>query len=209
MDPGTYSLQYGGPLSIGIKEGKDYLEDEWRDWVQLQFNEGAISWIEWRRQQENITALLNEWQSGPPWWHRKWYNSLEEKNGGAPEQKILIRIGRTFNIITTNFFTLSNTGDFKLRSVSASYDFNRGAALGLDDIDKPVSGWKFNFSPDISFSSSQLLSNPLRVVRKLGLEISAIHTIRRIDIVRIRTEISFFPIRHDLRWFFQLEILNW
>lgn len=187
LTPGSYTLEYGGLYKIIVREANRFFEGQWRDQELLRWQEGEIDFLEFTRRQEKISEFLTDWRHGPPWWTRHWWESFPPEKGGAPpNHSILVRKGETYSLLDTAFFTLSNSMDFKWKSLEASIDFSkeRTITVGMGNVEPPRLGWKLRFSPILDISSGMLLRNPTKAIRRIGLSIGALHIVRDVQILQ-------------------------
>jgi len=211
LSPGSYRIEYGGIYKMLYSETNRLLQSRWRDQIGEQYLSGNIDFFEFASQHREITAHLEDWEFGPPWWTRSWQESLV--NGSPPNRSILIKRGTTIKVIETPLFTVYNSFEFRWRKLSAAIDFksSQPITLSVDDDIPPIElGWKFEFSPQIRVSTVHILAMDFsRTFSVLGVEINAIHTVRNKEIVEVRLFVWYLPHEHDVFIGASLQLLRW
>lgn len=190
LTPGSYRIEYGGLYKLAADESRRFVSSEWAEQEFFLYNKGMLTWGELTQRSIEMTGFADDWRNGPPWWTRNWWDSLEPHRGGAPPNgSILVKVGSQYELIDTAFFTLTNSLNFKWKSVEASVDFKseRPISLNVGDVPTPSLGWKFKVSPEISFSPMRVFSSPTEAIRRLGLRLIATHYV---DLPLVSVEIN-------------------
>jgi len=209
--PGSYRIKYGGLYKIAAEESSRWLENQWADQELLLYENGAFDFNVFLRRNTIINSYLIDWADGPPWYTRMWWDSFEEKNGGAPLNKsIVVRWGSDFKIVDTPIFSISNSFAFNWKTLEASVDFKAANPItfGIGNVPAPRYGWKFKFSPEFKFSPAELVSRPSKAIRRVGAKLIMTHWIRK-PIVAIEIVTWYTPIKSRTFVGVNLVLLQW
>lgn len=209
--PGSYTIQYGGLYKIAAEESSRFIENRWRDQEFLWYKSGAIEFGDFLKRQRRMANRLNNWKDGPPWWTRAWWHSFEEKDGGAPLNKsIAVRYGSSYKLVNTPLFSISNSFKFVWKSFQGAVDYKaeRSIIFSIGNVPTPKHGWKFKFSPEFKFSTSTMFDRPSRVIRRLGVKLTAIFLSKK-PIVSIEVRAWYNPVRRRGFVSIQLALLQW
>ena len=209
--PGSYRIEYGGYHRLIARELSRRARRHWRRQINEAFDRGDINPHQWEHHHYWMTAHLIDYQYGPPWYTRAWFHSLEPSRGGAPpNNSILIREGKDFLLLSTPFFSLTNTFSLRFKSLESAIDFKSSRPIIVgEDAPEPRTGWKFKISPEVSISAARILDEPHRVVRRVGIRIRATHSVRNKKIVGLWGRCWWNPTNNELFIFFQLSLLQW
>lgn len=178
LPPGSFTYQYGGLYKVIVKESNRFFKNKWRDQEIELLDNGNVNYTTFIRRQIHINSFLNDWRYGPPWWTRGWMHSMAPQNGGAPEEITIFHKGSSYLLVNTPLFSLSNSLEFKWKSIQASIDFKKASPMmiAVGDIPAPKFGLKMRFSPELRFSTSTLLRNPSKAIRRIGLNIGVVYS---------------------------------
>jgi hypothetical protein len=142
--PGSYYIEHGGLRGLINDEAKRQLRNIADDYYRMLLEDGNLGQIEYNRRLRNIGGLHSDINRGGRWWERRWGESLPSTRNGAPRFK-KIRLGIQKNFVDLKLFYVSNKFKFKLHEYNVTLSGRRD-------------GWSFKFSPNIKFSTRDLLS---------------------------------------------------
>lgn len=210
--PGSYKIEYGGLYKIAADESSRFLENRWRDQEFERWQDGGIDFLELTRRNMEMTAHLNDWRYGPPWWTRHWWDSFESHKGGAPPNRsLVVKLGSNFEIINTPLFTVSNSFGFRWKALEASIDFKakKAISIGIGEVPTPSLGWKFKASPEFKFSTMRVFDRPSKSVRRVGFRFILTHWVQRKPMVAIEVRAWYSPLRNEAFFGVQVSLLQW
>jgi len=210
--PGSYHIEYGGLYKVAYDSVSRFLRARWLDQEELQYSVGNSAYIDFIKNRRRIDDFLTEWEHGTPWYYRRWWHSLQEKNGGALKNPTKIYIGKTRTLIDLGIIYLTNTGEVKWRGLEIAIDFEEESSITLGvgkELNKPTSGWKFKFYPNMAISTFKLFNKPTETIRRVDIYIGGQHTIRRVDMTSFLLSISYDIEKNGWFFGFQLKLLQW
>ena len=136
--PGSISIDYTGVRKVIIRETIDFLSSEWTDRTSFLFNEGEITYEEYRSSLTHLYRTVTESKLNGKYWERDWWHSLPPDKGGAKHLRHYV-VGRTGDFIDLGIAHLNQDFKFKLKEYRKNLS----------------NEWKFKFKPHIVFSSSK------------------------------------------------------
>ena len=208
LSPGSYTVKYGGLYKIGVSESNRFFENQWRNQQEEIYLSGEISFGSYSRYQQDMNDFLSDWQYGPPWWTRDWWESMPTYKGGAPpNHSIQVSYGSIFNIIDNPIFSLSNSFDVRWKHLEASIDLESNDLVTLGSA-TPNTGWKFKLHPDISISSRSFRENR-NIIRSVGLVLSIVHFVNAVKISSIGVMATYRTERRAVDFEMQFKLLQW
>ena len=210
--PGSYRMEYGGIYKVIVDQSNRFLKSHWFDQEEILYDEGIISYETLVRRNRRISEHLTDWKHGTPWYYRRWWESFPEKKGGAPERPIVIRKGRTYIIADLGIIYLTNAFDLKWRGIEVAVDFHKKSSITLgvgEQLARPHSGWKFKFYPNAKVSSSDLLTDPLRSINRVFLNVSGVYTSRNVDLFAIVFNTWYEFKERSWNFGIQVALLQW
>lgn len=209
---GSYELRFEGLYKVAVEQTAGLLKVRWRDQEELRYDAGYISYVELIRSNRNISDSIKEWKNGTPWYYRRWWQSLPESKGGAPNKQTVITYGKTKKILDLKLFYVTNALEIKWRGLELAVDFKEKSPITLgvgDKVHKPSSGWKIKIYPNFRVSTRGVLKNPLLFIRRVDLSIGGVHTIRGVDLVAILLNVQYAIQQHELFFGLQIRLLQW
>lgn len=187
--PGSLRIRYGGPYKTVVEYTRSYLRDVWGDFFYQRWNYGLIDYDEYQDSVTRIDNEMTDMDNGGRWWERRWYESFEEKNGGAPTPTYHY-IGTTILLADLCIFTLSNDLSFKIKKIERTID-TQNTCNGYFSGE----GFKFVIAPDISFGIPLHFDSISEFIRSVSINL----IIREISNFITRVDLK-FSIRYRLEY---------
>jgi hypothetical protein len=210
--PGSYRMEYGGIYKIIVGQSNKFLASRWFDQDEELYDEGIISYSQLVRRNRRVAGHIADWKNGPPWYYRRWWQSLEEKNGGAPETPQIIRKGRTYILVDLGIIYLTNAGEIKWRGLELAVDFNKKSSITLgvgERLIQPRSGWKFRFYPNAKISTRELIKDPFKSINRTYLNVSGVYSAFGRDMFAIIFNTWYDFELHSWNFGIELRLLRW
>lgn len=193
---GSHTTIYGGPFEVATRQINRWLINEWDDWTDRALENDDITFFQWERRRIWLRDRLGDLRRGGYWWLREWWwDNLEPDKGGAPKHPVVTNVGRTYRLLDTRFFFVTNAGDFKWKALKATIDLGANDIFHLGDKkDWSGLGWKVAFRPRARLSSSRVI---------FRLDVGLEHWVRKRHILDILISSRFDSRDND----FQVELL--
>lgn len=210
--PGSYRIEYGGIYKVFMDQARATLRTNWIDYEESIYLNGYSNFETFMRKRNQINIIVDEWKNGLPWYYRNWWHSLSEKRGGAPQDPLVIERGHTKILIDLGVVYITNAFQVKWRGLELTIDFEKQSSITFDigrEATEIKSGWKFKFHPELKVNMRRLLKEPLNCIRRVGLNIGGVHTVRGRDIVAIFAFIWRNFEERDTYFGIQLKLLQW
>ena len=169
--PGSHITVYGGPYEVATREINRFFLNEWDAWADRRYDSGQMTFFTLQRRRMRIRDDLRMIRSGGRWWTRLWWwDNLPECKGGAPDSPVITRLSRTYRIIDTPAFFLTNSGNFRWKALRATIDLKSKDIFHLGDKkDWSGVGWKVSFRPRLKFTTSGRSLETM--IRSVGINI--------------------------------------
>jgi len=210
--PGSYRIEYGGPYKIVVGYTSALLEARWLDCADLLYQNDDIAYHDLLRREQDIKLTIREWEHGTPWYYRDWWHSLPEKSGGVPKHQKTVFKGKTKMFLDLGLVYFTTAAEARWRGVEMSIDFNKTSPITLGvgrRLNSPSSGWKFRFYPGLKISTSKLITQPLKSIRRADINVGGMYFIRGVDILALVLNVWYSLEQHDWLIGIQIKLVRW
>ena len=197
---------YGGPYEIAYREINRWLLNEYDAWTDKLYNGGQINTWEYNHRYNRIRDLLSlpagYFGTRPFWWL-----NLPESKGGAPRNLPARRWGHTYKVINNGLFSLTNSVDFKWKTLKATIDVSKKKIDWRNIKNWSGNGWKFGLSPKLQFTISGRSIESMFKTVGIGFYLS--YYIRGIKIFLFRFTIRYNSAEREIYSFFSCSLAQW